>query len=144
MGSITAQNLPAVLSRRKLRSVLPHNAPHRDVTEEDIAIAEEWFPRLPQASLDDSNKPIVTEGLLAMAAARYGRLTPADADAVRQAAYTLMIDRTYDALSTRMTGRRGRRTAGSEPWEGGSSARGSGRAGKRRPHREPAVASGAR
>jgi len=106
MGSITAQNLPTVLSRRKLRSVLPHGASDRHVTEADVAIAEEWFSRLPQSSLDDSDKPIVTEGLMAMAAARYGRLTPADADAVRQAAYTLMIDRTYDALSMRMTSRR--------------------------------------
>jgi hypothetical protein len=144
MGSITAQNLPAVLSRRKLRSVLPHNAPRRGITEEDIAIAEEWFARLPQASLDDSNKPILTEGLLAMAAARYGRLTPADADAVRQAAYTLMIDRTYDALSTRMTRKRGRRTADSGSWAVAPGAGGPGRATRRRSHREPLGASGLR
>ncbi|UCG83671.1 MAG: hypothetical protein JSW38_02340 [Dehalococcoidia bacterium] len=66
---------------------------------EDITIAEQWFAFLPQALLEDSEKPITTEQLFEIAIEKYGSLSQADASALKQAAYDLMINRTYETLN---------------------------------------------
>lgn len=99
MGYITCENLRVVLNKRKLKFVRPNDTPGRIITLEDITIAEEWFAGLPQSLLEDSDKPLITEQLFEIARKRYGRLSPADISALKQAAYDLMINRTYETLN---------------------------------------------
>lgn len=99
MGYVTCENLRVVLNKRKLKFVRPENTPGRSVTTEDITIAEEWFARLPQSLLEDFDKPIVTEELFEIARKKYGSLSPSDTSALKQAAYDLMINRTYETLN---------------------------------------------
>jgi len=100
MGYITCENLRVVLNKRKLKFVRPNNTPGRTVTTEDITIAEEWFAGLPQSLLEDSDKPLITEQLFEIAKEHYVNLCQEDISALKQAAYDLMINRTYETLNT--------------------------------------------
>lgn len=100
MGCVTYENLRAMLNKRKIKFVRPVKTPDRGVTADDVSIAEEWFARLPQSLLEDSDQPILAGELFEIARKKYGSLKPADIGALKQAAYDLMIDKICETLNT--------------------------------------------
>jgi hypothetical protein len=99
MGVITPENMSGVLTKLRLQRPQSDCAQTRDVTEQDVAIAREWFSRLPQGVLDDPGEPLEARAVLEMASERYGALQQEDVVALELAAYGVMMDQICEVLN---------------------------------------------